>query len=162
MSESVKVVWDWFHPSNVTSFIEGVNYYGTLLTHTFENLVNVKFSIPSVFKLVESSLAQLETTDDVLKLVHGILGEEASLKLTEKILMMVLEDATNIMKVVKGIVISFNYDENLSLTGGKKPYKLTADFCVYHISYKITEQVFTIVFEGSKHHPSASESLEEC
>ena len=53
-------------------------------------------------------------------------------------LMMVIEDATNIMKVVKGIVISFEHENSIKIAEGKKPYKLTEDFAVFEINYLIT------------------------
>ena len=51
----------------------------------------------------------------------------------EKMLMMVIEDATNIMKVVKGIVINFEYNKDIKPVGEKKPYKLTEDFAIFSI-----------------------------
>ena len=51
------------------------------------------------------------------------------------------------MKVVKGIVISFEHEENIKVSEGKKPYKLTQDFAVFEINYQITEQIFSIVLK---------------
>ena len=64
-------------------------------------------------------------------------------KMIESILMMVIEDATNIMKVVKGIVISIDDDQKID--GDKKPYKINEDLSLFSINYGINEQIFSIV-----------------
>ena len=53
---SLKVVLDYFHPWNIVSFIESLNAYGMEITRTFENLVNVRFSALSIFKIIEERM----------------------------------------------------------------------------------------------------------
>lgn len=57
---------------------------------------------------------------------------------------MVAEDARNIMKAVKGILLIFDFSEKHTTISGQSPYKISDKFSYYGISYKIDDLVFKI------------------
>lgn len=57
---------------------------------------------------------------------------------------MIAEDARNIMKAVKGILLIFDYSEKHATISGQSPYKISDKFSYYGISYRIDDLVFKI------------------
>lgn len=57
---------------------------------------------------------------------------------------MISEDANNIMKAVKGILLVFQYSTDISTKGDQKPYKSTDKISYYGLDFKIDDQVFKI------------------
>lgn len=57
---------------------------------------------------------------------------------------MIMEDANNIMKVVKGILILYNYQQNPKVKADRNCYKVDDKISVFDVGYKIQDQIFTI------------------
>lgn len=96
-----------------------------------------------MFRIIEKKEAEFECAHDILRFIHSFMSAKRFQKMIESILMMVIEDATNIMKVVKGIVISI--DDDSRIEGDKKPYKINEDLSLFSLNYSIKEQIFSIV-----------------
>jgi hypothetical protein len=57
---------------------------------------------------------------------------------------MILQDANNIMKVVKGILVIYTYNKNPKIKSNCKPYKINEKLEYYSINYQIDDQIFKI------------------
>lgn len=57
---------------------------------------------------------------------------------------MIAEDAQNIMKAAKGILLVFDYNEQSSIKGDYNAYKVSDKLSYYGLSYKMDDQVFKI------------------
>ena len=75
----------------------------------------------------------------------------------EAVLFMVIEDATNIMKVVKGILVIYEEDESVELGPDQKPFKINDEISVYKFAYAIENSIFKIFIKTGKTAGEAAE-----
>lgn len=57
---------------------------------------------------------------------------------------MIMEDANNIMKVVKGILILYDYQPHPKIKKDRQPYRVDEKISFFDLDYKIDEQIFKI------------------
>lgn len=110
-----RVLTDEFYSYNIVTFVEMFAKFGRELTILFDHNIVIKFEILSILKMVESNLASLKTGNDVIAFSNNFISDRQNMDLIKAVLFMVIEDATNIMKVVKGILLVYQEDENISL-----------------------------------------------
>lgn len=61
---------------------------------------------------------------------------------------MVSEDANNIMKAVKGILLIFQFNKDNNTKKDQKPYKINEKLSYFDIDYKIDDQMFKIYIKA--------------
>ena len=72
---------------------------------------------------------------DIIKELKNFLTNIQNYSLIEAILFMVVDDANNIMKVLKGFLIKYEKVDEYELKDGEKPLKIHENMTVYGIKY---------------------------
>ena len=103
----------------------------------FDHSVIVKFEILSILKMVEQNMSKFKTGADIMAFVNNFLNDASNLKMIQAVLFMIIEDAINMMKVVKGVLLVYQEDENVKLGENQKLYKLNEEFSVHGFDYAI-------------------------
>lgn len=125
-------------------FLDRVNKYGREISATFNSQVLFKYSVVSIMEVIGVFGGLFVEADDVFGFLSALLNCRRHIGFVEEILLMISEDANNIMKAVKGILLIYQYSPEFSTKGDQKPYKINDKLTYSGLDYKIDDQMFKI------------------
>ena len=94
--------------------------------------------------MIEEKMDKFETGADVMVFVSNFLNDRGNMQMLQAVLFMILEDAINMMKVVKGILIIYQEDEDVSLGENQKMFRINDEMSVHRFDYAIEDMLFKI------------------
>lgn len=100
-------IYDEFYLHNIITFFSRINSVTEDLMTTYNNIINIKFCIPSILNILEEKIDAFKTGYDIIREIKEFLMNEGNYSLLEALLFLIVDDANNIMKVLKGFLIKY-------------------------------------------------------